>query len=108
MGQPGVVTPSDMADLALRRCYQHLDAGEAAVPVRDAVAIVRLAREIERDQALAELGKIRTALGKTRARQPIPGPGERAQPCKVAISGSGGRFVRAGGAGGARRGRIRS
>ena len=48
---PGV---DDLAALVLRRCYERLEADEAAVTIRDAVAILRLAHEIEHDAALAE------------------------------------------------------
>jgi hypothetical protein len=43
-----------VAGLALRRCYEGLQSGQPAVPVRDAVLLVRLAHEIEHDTALAE------------------------------------------------------
>ena len=48
---PGV---DDLAALVLRRCYERLEADEAAVTIRDAVAILRVAHEIEHDAALAE------------------------------------------------------
>ena len=48
---PGI---GDLASLALRRCHERLEAGEAEVTTRDAVAILRLAHEIEHDAALAE------------------------------------------------------
>jgi hypothetical protein len=44
----------DLANLVLRRCYERVEAGEAAVTIRDAVAILRFAHEIEHDEALAE------------------------------------------------------
>ena len=48
---PGV---DDLAALVLRRCYERLEADEAAVTIRDAVALIRLAHEIEHEAALAE------------------------------------------------------
>jgi hypothetical protein len=48
---PGV---DDLAALVLRRCWEGLQSGAPAVPVRDAVAILRLAHEIEHDAALTE------------------------------------------------------
>ena len=44
---PGV---DDLAALVLRRCYERLEAGEAAISVQDAVAAMRLAWQIERDR----------------------------------------------------------
>jgi hypothetical protein len=44
---------ADLAALAIRRAYKRVEAGEAAVPVQDAVALVRLVREIQRDDAVA-------------------------------------------------------
>jgi hypothetical protein len=49
--------PLDAADLArvtLEKAYQRVIDGEAEIGVRDAVAILRIKREIERDQAAAE------------------------------------------------------
>ena len=48
---PGV---DDMAGLVLWRCYEGLQSGASAVHVRDAIAVLRLAHEIEHDAALAE------------------------------------------------------
>jgi hypothetical protein len=63
---PGI---ADLAALALRRCYERLEAGEAAVPVQDAVAAMRLAWQIEhdeaipaRDKALADLAEAQAAV----------------------------------------------
>ncbi len=53
-GQLPVPTAADLAALALRRCWEGLQSGAPVVPVRDAVAILRLAHEIEHDAALAE------------------------------------------------------
>lgn len=47
---PGI---ADLASLALRRCWESLEAGEAAVPLQGAVAALRLAWQIERDDAVA-------------------------------------------------------
>jgi hypothetical protein len=59
---------ADLAALALRRCYEQLDAG-GAVSVTDAVAAMRLAWQIERDEAipardkaLAELAEAQDAM----------------------------------------------
>ena len=54
LGQLPAVGVEDLAALALRRCYEGLQSGRPAVSVRDAVAVMRLAREIEHDDALAE------------------------------------------------------
>ena len=54
---PGrLATPSvdDLASLVLRRCYDGLQSGRSAVSVQAAVALIRLAHEIEHDAALAE------------------------------------------------------
>ena len=63
---PGV---DDLAALVLRRCYERLEAGEAAISVQDAVAAMRLAWQIERDEAipardkaLAELAEVQQAM----------------------------------------------
>ena len=48
------LTVADLASLVLRRCYERLQSGEASVSLRDAVAVMRLAHEIEHDDALAE------------------------------------------------------
>lgn len=54
--QGQLLAPSidDLATLVLRRCWEGLQSGAPVVPVRDAVAILRLAHEIEHDAALAE------------------------------------------------------
>jgi hypothetical protein len=44
----------DLAALVLRLCWEDLVSGAPVVFVRDAVAILRLAHEIEHDGALAE------------------------------------------------------
>jgi hypothetical protein len=54
---PGrLATPSidDLASLVLRRCWEGLQSGRPAVSVQAAVALIRLAHEIEHDAALAE------------------------------------------------------
>jgi hypothetical protein len=51
-GSPGrLVTPSaaDLARLALRRAYERVLDGEAEVSLRDAAALLRLQREIDRE-----------------------------------------------------------
>ena len=69
LGQLPVLTAADLAALALRRAYERIEAGEAAVPVHDAVAVMRLAWQIEhdeaipaRDKALAELAEAQDAM----------------------------------------------
>jgi hypothetical protein len=57
-----VPSAADLASLALRRCYERLEAGEQAVSLQDAAALVRLAREIERDDAVAERDAARRQL----------------------------------------------
>ena len=44
----------DLANLVLRRCYERVEAGEAAVTIRYAIAALRLAWQIEHEDALAE------------------------------------------------------
>jgi hypothetical protein len=68
-GQLPVPTAADLAALALRRAYERIEACEAAVPVQDAVAAMRLAWQIERDEAipardraLAELAEAQAAV----------------------------------------------
>ena len=45
---------ADLAALVTRRAFERLEADEARVAIRDAVAVLRLAHEIEHDDALAE------------------------------------------------------
>lgn len=45
---------ADLASVVLRRCYERVETGEATVTIRDAVAVLRLPNEIERNDALAE------------------------------------------------------
>jgi hypothetical protein len=47
---PGI---EDLARLVVRRAYERLEAGEQAVSLQDTAALVRLAREIERDDAMS-------------------------------------------------------
>ena len=68
-GQLPVPELADLAALALRRAYERVEAGQAAVPVQDAVAAMRLAWQIEhdeaipaRDKALAELAEAQAAV----------------------------------------------
>lgn len=60
---------ADLATIAVKRCYEGLQSGTAAVSVQDAVAAIRLAWQIERDEtipardeALAELAKVQEAM----------------------------------------------
>jgi hypothetical protein len=69
LGQLPAVGIADLASLALRRAYERLEAGVPGVSVHDAVAVSRLAWQIERDeaipardQALAELAEIQQAM----------------------------------------------
>ncbi len=49
-GGSSPVDPADLARLALQRAYQALQDGSAETSVRDAVAILRLKREIDKDE----------------------------------------------------------
>ena len=44
---------ADLATIAVKRCYEGLQSGRPAVSVRDVAALLKLQREIERDDALA-------------------------------------------------------
>ena len=61
---PGV---DDLAALALRRCYERLEAGEAAVSLQDAVVAMRLAWQIERDEAIPARDKALAELAEAQA-----------------------------------------
>jgi hypothetical protein len=50
---------ADLATIAVKRCYEGLQSGTAADSVQDAVAILRLAREIGRDDAVAAAAEAR-------------------------------------------------
>ena len=52
---PGI---DDLARLVLRRCYERILYGEAEVTVRDAAALLRLQREIDREAACQAAGTI--------------------------------------------------
>jgi hypothetical protein len=54
-----VPSAADLAALVLRRCYERLVAGQASVSLQDAAALLRLAREIERDDAVAAAAEAR-------------------------------------------------
>ena len=69
LGQLPVVGIADLASLALRRAYERLEVGVPGVSVQDAVAVSRLAWQIERDEAipardkaLAELAEVQQAV----------------------------------------------
>jgi hypothetical protein len=47
---PGI---ADLASLAVRRLWDRVEAGHASVSLQDAAALLRLARQIERDDAAA-------------------------------------------------------
>ena len=53
-GQLAVPSVEDLANLVVRRCYDGLQSGRLAVSVQAAVALIRLAHEIEHDDSLAE------------------------------------------------------
>ena len=57
-GEP-VPDVADLATIAVKRCYEGLQSGTAAVSVQDAVAILRLAREIGQDDAVAAAAEAR-------------------------------------------------
>ena len=48
-----------MASLAVRRCYEGLQSGRPAVSVRDVAALLKLQREIERDDAVPAAAEAR-------------------------------------------------
>jgi hypothetical protein len=62
VGQLPVPTVADLANLALRRCYDGLLYGRPAVSAQAAVALLRLAHEIEHDAALTERDQARQAM----------------------------------------------
>ena len=69
LGQLPAVGIADLASLALRRAYERLEVGVPGVSVQDAVAVSRLAWQIERDEAipardaaLAELAEAQAAV----------------------------------------------
>ena len=49
----------DLADLAIRKAYEGLQSGRPAVSVRDVAALLKLQREIERDDAVAAAAEAR-------------------------------------------------
>ena len=61
---PGI---ADLAALALRRCYERLEAGEAAVSLQDAAAAMRLVWQIERDEAIPARDKALAELAEAQA-----------------------------------------
>jgi hypothetical protein len=64
LGQLPVPSVEDLAALVLRRCYDGLQYGRPAVSVQAAVALIRLAHEIEHDAALAERDAARRQMEK--------------------------------------------
>jgi len=52
LGQLPVVGVEDLAELALRRCHEGLQSGAQAVSVQAYAAIMRLAWQIEHDEAI--------------------------------------------------------
>jgi hypothetical protein len=77
----------DLADLVVRRCYEGLQSGRPTVSLQDAAAVIRLAWQIERDEAipardkaLAELAEAQDAMLALKAAAdpvgwPTPSPG---------------------------------
>ena len=66
---PGTLaTPSvaEVASLAVRRCYEGLQSGRPAVSVRDVAALLKLQREIEHDEAVAERDAARRQMDEWR------------------------------------------
>jgi hypothetical protein len=55
LGQLSLPSAADLASLALRRCYERLEAG-AAVSAHDVVSLLKLARDIEHDAARQDVG----------------------------------------------------
>ena len=53
-GQLAVPSFEDLADLVVRRCYEGLQSGRPTVSLQDAAAVMRLAWQIERDEAIPE------------------------------------------------------
>ena len=61
---PGV---ADLARVAMQRAYERVEAGEAAVSLQDAVAAMRLAWQIERDEAIPARDKALAELAEAQA-----------------------------------------
>ncbi len=51
-GQLAVPSFEDLADLVVRRCYEGLQSGRPTVSLQGAAAVIRLAWQIERDEAI--------------------------------------------------------
>jgi hypothetical protein len=58
---------ADLAALAIRRCYEQLEAGVTAASVQEAVAAMRLAWQIERDEAIPTRDKALAELAEAQA-----------------------------------------
>ena len=65
-GQLAVPSIEDLANLVLRCCYDGLQSGRLAVSLQPAVALIRLAHEIEHDAALAERDAARRQMDEWR------------------------------------------
>jgi len=63
-GQLAVPSFEDLADLVVRRCYEGLQSGRPTVSLQDAAAVMRLAWQIERDEAIPERDAARRKLEK--------------------------------------------
>ena len=57
----------DLADLVVRRCYEGLQSGRPTVSLQDAVVAMRLAWQIERDEAIPARDKALAELAEAQA-----------------------------------------
>ena len=66
-GQLAVPSFEDLADLVVRRCYEGLQSGRPTVSLQDAAAVIRLAWQIERDEAIPARDKALAELAEAQA-----------------------------------------
>jgi hypothetical protein len=66
-GQLAVPSFEDLADLVVRRCYEGLQFGRPTVSLQDAAAVMRLAWQIERDEAIPARDKALAELTEAQA-----------------------------------------
>ena len=66
-GQLAVPSFEDLADLVVRRCYEGLQSGRPTVSLQDAAAVMRLAWQIERDEAIPARDKALAELAEAQA-----------------------------------------
>jgi hypothetical protein len=57
----------DLADLVVRRCYESLQSVRPTVSLQDAAAVIRLAWQIERDEAIPARDKALAELAEAQA-----------------------------------------